>query len=73
MILAISVALAFDMMNGFHDTANSVATVIYTKALPPSVAICMAALMNMVGPFLLGTAVAKVIATSMPKSIMWMS
>lgn len=64
MILAIIVALAFDMMNGFHDTANSVATVIYTKALSPRVAISLAALMNIIGPFLLGTAVAKVIATS---------
>jgi len=64
MIIAIIVALIFDMMNGFHDTANAVATVIYTKALPPYIAIGMAAIMNMIGPFLLGTAVAKVIATS---------
>lgn len=64
MIIAICVALLFDVMNGFHDTANSVATVIYTKALPPSVAIGIASLMNMIGPFLLGTAVAKIIATS---------
>lgn len=64
MVIAIIVALLFDVMNGFHDTANAVATVIYTKALPPQVAIGMCALMNMVGPFLLGTAVAKVIATS---------
>ncbi|HUL62088.1 MAG TPA: inorganic phosphate transporter, partial [Methanocella sp.] len=64
MVIAILVALVFDVMNGFHDTANSVATVIYTKALPPQVAIGIASLMNIVGPFLLGTAVAKVIATS---------
>ncbi|OPY29330.1 MAG: Phosphate transporter family protein [Methanocella sp. PtaU1.Bin125] len=64
MIIAILVALAFDVMNGFHDTANSVATVIYTKALPPQVAIGIASIMNIVGPFLLGTAVAKVIASS---------
>jgi PiT family inorganic phosphate transporter len=64
MIIAIIVALIFDVMNGFHDTANAVATVIYTKALPPQVAIGMSALMNVIGPFLLGTAVAKVIATS---------
>ena len=64
MVIAILVALAFDVMNGFHDTANSVATVIYTKALPPQVAIGIASLMNILGPFLLGTAVAKVIATS---------
>jgi PiT family inorganic phosphate transporter len=64
MIIAIIVALIFDVMNGFHDTANAVATVIYTKALPPQIAIGMSALMNIIGPFLLGTAVAKVIATS---------
>lgn len=64
MAMAIIVALIFDVMNGFHDTANAVATVIYTKALPPQVAIGMCAIMNMVGPFMLGTAVAKVIATS---------
>jgi inorganic phosphate transporter, PiT family len=64
MVIAIIVALAFDVMNGFHDTANSVATVIYTKALPPQVAIGIASLMNIIGPFLLGTAVAQVIATS---------
>jgi PiT family inorganic phosphate transporter len=64
MIIAIIVALIFDVMNGFHDTANAVSTVIYTKALPPGIAIGMASVMNMVGPFLLGTAVAKVIATS---------
>ena len=64
MVIAILVALAFDVMNGFHDTANSVATVIYTKALPPQVAIGIASIMNIVGPFLLGTAVAKIIASS---------
>jgi PiT family inorganic phosphate transporter len=64
MVIAIIVALAFDVMNGFHDTANSVATVIYTKALPPHVAIGIASLMNIIGPFLLGTAVAQVIASS---------
>ncbi|HEY3422928.1 MAG TPA: anion permease [Methanocellaceae archaeon] len=64
MVLAILVALAFDVMNGSNDTGNSVATVIYTKALPPWLAIGMAATMNVAGPFLLGTAVAKVIAVS---------
>lgn len=64
MVIAIIVALAFDVMNGSNDAANSVATVIYTKALPPYAAIGIAAIMNIVGPFLLGTAVAHVIATS---------
>jgi PiT family inorganic phosphate transporter len=64
LIAVIVTAIAFDFINGFHDTANSVATVIYTKALPPQVAIGIASIMNIVGPFLLGTAVAKIIATS---------
>ncbi len=63
MIIAICVALAFDVMNGSNDTANAVATVIYTKALPPYVAIGIAAIMNMLGPFILSTAVANAIAT----------
>jgi PiT family inorganic phosphate transporter len=64
MIVAILIALAFDVVNGSNDTANSVATVIYTKALPPQVAIGMASIMNVIGPFLFGTAVANAIATS---------
>ncbi|WP_424357819.1 anion permease [Methanocella sp. MCL-LM] len=64
MVIAIIIALIFDVMNGSNDAANSVATVIYTKALPPAVAIGIAAIMNIIGPFLLGTAVAHVIATS---------
>jgi PiT family inorganic phosphate transporter len=64
MVIAILVALAFDVVNGSNDTANSVATVIYTKALPPHVAIGMASIMNILGPFLFGTAVAHAIATS---------
>ena len=64
---AIALALAFDFVNGFHDTVNAVATVIYTKALKPSVAIIMAGLLNFAGAVLVGTAVAKVITKIIPQ------
>ncbi|MBI4534266.1 MAG: inorganic phosphate transporter [Candidatus Melainabacteria bacterium] len=64
---AILLALAFDFVNGFHDTANAVATVIYTKALRPSVAIIMSGLLNFAGAVLVGTAVAKVITKIIPQ------
>jgi PiT family inorganic phosphate transporter len=54
-------ALAFDFTNGFHDAANAIATAVSTRALPPRVALSMAAIMNLVGA-LLGTGVAKTIA-----------
>src|SRR5215212_1176611 len=47
--LTIAVALAFDLTNGFHDTANSVATTVGTRALPPRIAIAFAAILNLVG------------------------
>jgi len=50
--LVVGVALAFDFTNGFHDTANVVATSISTRALPPRVAIGFAAVLNFVGAFL---------------------
>ena len=60
-VLAIALALGFDFVNGFHDTANACATVIYTKALKPSVAIVMSGILNFMGALLVGTAVAQVI------------
>lgn len=55
---AIGIALFFDFVNGFHDSANSVATVIGTKVLKPMYAVGIAALANFAGPFVFGTAVA---------------
>ncbi len=61
-ILAIIlVALAFDFINGFHDSANSIATVVATRVLSPGVAVLWAAGFNFVAAFLVGTAVAKTI------------
>ena len=55
-------ALVFEYINGFHDTANSIATVVATKVLSPMQAVALAAVMNLVGA-LWGTAVAKTIAS----------
>ncbi|ABF46043.1 inorganic phosphate transporter [Deinococcus geothermalis] len=62
LIVIIALALAFDFINGFHDTANAIATSVATKVLTPAQAITMAAVMNIIGA-LTGTAVAKTIAT----------
>lgn len=59
-VLVITIALAFDYTNGFHDAANAIATSVSTRALTPRVALLMAAVMNVVGA-LLGTEVAKTI------------
>lgn len=58
------VALAFEYINGFHDTANSIATVVATKVLTPMQAVGLAASMNLLGA-LAGTAVAKTIASGL--------
>jgi PiT family inorganic phosphate transporter len=50
--LVIATALAFDFTNGFHDTANVVATSISTRALPPRTAVAMASILNFVGAFI---------------------
>jgi PiT family inorganic phosphate transporter len=51
LIIVVGTALVFDFTNGFHDTANAVATMISTRALPPRVAVTMAAILNFVGAF----------------------
>ena len=61
--IVIFLALAFDFINGFHDTANAIATSISTRALRPRVAILMAAVMNFVGAMTF-TGVAKTIGGS---------
>ncbi len=60
-IIIIGVALLFDFINGFHDSANSIATVVSTRVLSPGVAVVWAAFFNFVAAFLVGTAVAKTI------------
>jgi PiT family inorganic phosphate transporter len=60
-LVIIAFALAFDFINGFHDSANSIATVVATRVLSPGVAVAWAAFFNFVAAFLVGTAVAKTI------------
>ncbi len=62
LIIVVFLALAFDYINGFHDTANAISTVVSTRALTPRRAIMMSAILNFVGA-LYKTAVAKTIAT----------
>ena len=62
--LVLLIALAFEYINGFHDTANSIATVVATKVLTPGRAVLLAALMNLLGA-MWGTAVAKTISSGL--------
>jgi PiT family inorganic phosphate transporter len=57
----VAIALIFDFLNGFHDSANVVATAIASRAMSPRWALSMTALANLAGPFLFGVAVAKTI------------
>ncbi|MGE5644284.1 MAG: anion permease [Acidobacteriota bacterium] len=61
----VAVALMFDYLNGFHDAANSVATVVATRVLTPLKAVILAAFFNFVSAFSLGTAVAHTVGTGM--------
>jgi PiT family inorganic phosphate transporter len=61
----IAVALAFDYINGFHDAANSIATIVSTRVLSPGQAVIWAAFFNFVAAFGFGTAVAKTIGKGM--------
>ncbi|HEV8361498.1 MAG TPA: inorganic phosphate transporter [Candidatus Thermoplasmatota archaeon] len=62
-LATIAVALFFDFVNGFHDTANAIATVVGTKVLSPLQAVSLAAVFNLLGPLVIGTAVAKTISS----------
>lgn len=61
----IGVALIFDFINGFHDAANSIATVVSTRVLSPAVAVLWAAFFNFVAAFTIGTAVAKTVSSGL--------
>ncbi len=65
LIITVVVALMFDFLNGFHDAANSIATVVSTRVLSPKLAVLWAAFFNFVAAFFLGTAVAKTIGQGM--------
>jgi PiT family inorganic phosphate transporter len=60
LVAVVALAVAFDYINGFHDTANAIATSVATRALRPQYALLMATVFNFVGAFA-GTAVANTI------------
>jgi len=64
-IFIIVVALAFDYVNGFHDAANSIATVVSTRVLTPLQGVAWAAFWNFIAAFTFGTAVAKTIGSGL--------
>src|SRR5207244_210958 len=64
-VVIIAVALVFDYINGFHDAANSIATVVSTRVLSPAQAVAWAAFFNFAAAFLFGTGVAKTIGSGM--------
>src|SRR5579884_4147728 len=65
LVITVITALIFDFLNGFHDAANSIATVVSTRVLSPRLAVVWAAAFNFLAAFLLGTAVAKTIGSGL--------
>src|SRR5215831_7386494 len=66
LFVALLIALGFEFVNGFHDTANAVATVIYTRALPAHVAVVWSGMFNLIGVLLSSGAVAFGIVSLLP-------
>jgi len=66
LFLALAMALSFEFVNGFHDTANAVATVIYTHSLPPNVAVVWSGICNLIGVLLSAGTVAYSIVALLP-------
>jgi PiT family inorganic phosphate transporter len=62
LVVAIGVAVAFALTNGFHDAANAIATLVTSRAAPPGPAVALAAVFNLLGAVVVGTAVASTIA-----------
>src|ERR1051326_9509503 len=63
--IIILVALAFDFVNGFHDAANSIATIVATRVLSPRLAVLWASIFNFLAVFVMGTGVAKTVGSGM--------
>ena len=70
-IILVALALIFDFLNGFHDSANVVATMISSRAMTPTAALIIASVANFIGPLIFGVAVAKTIGQDVasPSSI----
>ncbi len=69
-VIALLIAFGFEFINGFHDTANAVTTVIYTHTLLPRQAVAFSALLNFLGVLLLGTALAFSIVNLLPVDLL---
>lgn len=67
---ALFIAFVFEFINGFHDTANAVTTVIYTKTLKPTPAVFFSGFMNFLGVLLGGTTVAFSIVNLLPVDLL---
>lgn len=65
LVLVVIAAIVFDYINGFHDAANSIATVVSTRVLSPGKAVIWAAFFNFAAAFVVGTAVAKTVGSGM--------
>ena len=70
LLLSLGIALFYEMINGFHDTANAVAMIIYTNSMKPGYSVIMAGIMNFFGVILGGIGVAYVIVHLLPLDIM---
>jgi len=70
LVLALALALSFEFVNGFHDTANAVATVIYTHTLPPRIAVVWSGLWNLIGVLASSGAVAFSVLALLPAELL---
>src|SRR5687767_15188831 len=70
LILCLFAACVFEFVNGFHDTANAVATVIYTRSLRPWTAVILSGICNFLGVFVGGIAVAMSIISLLPVELL---
>jgi inorganic phosphate transporter, PiT family len=68
-LITTGLAYVFDFVNGFHDTANAVTTIVYTKAMKARNAIIMSGLLNLLGAVIVGTAVAMIIVEVIPEDM----
>lgn len=70
LVLSVGFVLAFEFINGFHDTANAVATVIYTQSMKPQTAVLLSGFFNFLGVFFGGLAVAYAIVNLIPTEML---
>jgi inorganic phosphate transporter, PiT family len=70
LVFALTMVLMFEATNGFHDAANAVATVIYTKSLKPTEAVVWSGIMNFIGVLVGGIAVAYALVELLPAQVL---